>query len=95
MKVSLLKSIENSFCLQGVCPGLTHGQKFGITYVSPSHRAHEDDSRNQGDLTTAESHSMMVVPKQNSDYSLSETKNYHENLVKSSEGEPATDAPQK
>lgn len=63
--------------------------------MSPSHRAHEDDSRNQGDLTTAESHSMMVVPKQNFDYSLSETKNYHENLVKSSEGEPASDAPQK
>lgn len=63
--------------------------------MSPSHRAHEDDSRNQGELTTAESHSMMVVPTHSSDYSQSETKNYHENLVESSEGEPATDEPQK
>ena len=71
MKVSLLKSFENSLSVcRGVCPGLTHGQKLGISYVSPSHRAHEDDSRNQGELTTAESHSMTVVPSQSSDYSV-------------------------
>lgn len=38
---------------------------------------------------------MTVVPSQSSDYSQSLIKTYHENLVESSEGEPATDAPQK
>ena len=93
MKVSVLKSIKNLFCLQGVCPGLTHGQKFGISYISPSHRAHEDDSRDQGEQANAESHSIVVVQNQNTDDSPSEDKNYHERLVESSDGERARDPP--
>lgn len=93
MELSILKSIENLICLQGICPGLTHGQKFGISYISPGHRAHEDDSRNQGEQINAESHSIVIVQSQNSDYSPSENKNYHEKLVELHERKQTSDPP--
>ncbi|BBG92416.1 Glycosyl hydrolase family 47 protein [Prunus dulcis] len=80
--------------IKGVCPGLTHGQKFGISYVASSHRAREE-SRNQRKPTVAESHSLVVVPGQTSDYSPSENKNYHEKFSESSEGGSVSDTPQK
>ncbi|VVA33300.1 PREDICTED: ER [Prunus dulcis] len=80
--------------IKGVCPGLTHGQKFGISYVASSHRAQEE-SRNQRKPTVAESHSLVVVPGQTSDYSPSENKNYHEKFSESSERGSVSDTPQK
>ncbi|XP_004289466.1 PREDICTED: probable alpha-mannosidase I MNS4 [Fragaria vesca subsp. vesca] len=79
--------------IKGICPGLTHGQKFGISYISPGHRAHEDDSRNQGEQTNGESHSIVILQSQNSDYSPSENK-YHEKLVEPHERKQTSDPPQ-
>ncbi|ONI26473.1 hypothetical protein PRUPE_1G027300 [Prunus persica] len=80
--------------IKGVCPGLTHGQKFGISYVASSHRAQEE-SRNLRKPTVAESHSLVVVPGQTSEYSPSENKNYHEKFSESSVGGAVSDTPQK
>ncbi|KAI9195331.1 hypothetical protein LWI28_013903 [Acer negundo] len=53
---------------QGFCPGLTHGQKYGITYI-----ASEDVSTTQKESTAVQSHSVVVVSDQTSIYSPSES----------------------
>ncbi|KAK1592921.1 hypothetical protein Q3G72_032511 [Acer saccharum] len=44
---------------QGFCPGLTHGQKYGITYL-----ASEDASTTPKESTAVQSHSVVVVSDQ-------------------------------
>ncbi|KAK2647151.1 hypothetical protein Ddye_022346 [Dipteronia dyeriana] len=53
---------------QGFCPGLTHGQKYGITYL-----ASEDVSTTQKESTAVQSHSVVVVSDQLTIYSPSKS----------------------
>ncbi|XAR57326.1 hypothetical protein NMG60_11025415 [Bertholletia excelsa] len=57
--LSSQKSNSVSGLIKGVCPGLTHGQKFGISYVASS--THEDESSNEGETVTVQSHQVAVV----------------------------------
>lgn len=41
-------------CLQGVCPGLTHGQRFGISYVASTDTTHENQPTNQSSDSDSE-----------------------------------------
>lgn len=67
---SLLSSIL-SVTLQGFCPGLTHGQKFGISYVhSRSYfRPRDDETDQPKEPTTVKSHALLVLPDQSPDLS--------------------------
>lgn len=54
--------------IRGVCPGLTHGQKFGITYIGSTMA--DDESVNERE--TVQRHSTVVETKQNSGHSTSD-----------------------
>lgn len=64
----------DGFSLQGLCPGLTHGQKYGISYLDATRTAQEDHSTHQRE-NVADSHSLLVVSQQSADNSLSTNKN--------------------
>ncbi|MED6143743.1 Alpha-mannosidase I mns4 [Stylosanthes scabra] len=51
--------------IKGVCPGLTHGQKFGISYVYPTEEDHAYDTAKQKEQTHEESHSVVVLTEPN------------------------------
>ncbi|KAK1592833.1 hypothetical protein Q3G72_031139 [Acer saccharum] len=53
---------------QGFCPGLTHGQKYGISYL-----ASEDVSTTPKESTAVQSHSVVVVSDQPTIYSPSKS----------------------
>lgn len=86
-------SIPISGSIKGFCPGLTHGQKFGITYVTPA-----DTQKNVPTIerqeNVARSVSAMVVPDQNSDYTPPTNKQYHDNFQDLDERGPKSDLPQ-
>ena len=44
--------------IQGSCPGLTHGQKFGISYVEEKHETHEGLSLHHPE---SQRHSVIVI----------------------------------
>ncbi|KAG5554569.1 hypothetical protein RHGRI_012209 [Rhododendron griersonianum] len=53
------KSTSVSGLIKGVCPGLTHGQKFGISYVaSPTDN---DASSNESETAVVQNHPVVVV----------------------------------
>ncbi|KAE9619141.1 hypothetical protein Lal_00047903 [Lupinus albus] len=54
--------------IKGVCPGLNHGQKFGISYVHSADEHHDYEIIHQKESTTVQSHSVMVLPSQSSDH---------------------------
>ena len=63
--------------LQGFCPGLNHGQKFGLLYML-SNDEHRDPETNQPEEpTTVQSHSVMLLPVQSSDSSVPDSCNDH------------------
>ncbi|KAK9664648.1 hypothetical protein RND81_14G058300 [Saponaria officinalis] len=41
------KTSSGSALVKGVCPGLTHGQKFGISYVEPQYKTQDTSSTKQ------------------------------------------------
>lgn len=86
-------SIPISGSIKGFCPGLTHGQKFSITYLTPA-----DTRKNVPTIekqeNVAQSVSAMVVPDQNSDYTPPTNKQYHDNFQDSDERGPKSDLPQ-
>ncbi|KAL1340196.1 hypothetical protein AAHE18_U100100 [Arachis hypogaea] len=63
--------------IKGVCPGLTHGQKFGISYVYPTeeHNAHE--TAKPKEPTHEQSHSVVVLTEPNFDHALTDYSNDH------------------
>ncbi|KAK0607311.1 hypothetical protein LWI29_012998 [Acer saccharum] len=65
---SFLGSIPTTGLIKGFCPGLTHGQKYGITYL-----ASEDAPTTQKESTAVQSHSVVVVSDQTSIYSPSKS----------------------
>lgn len=47
---------------QGLCPGLTHGQKFGISYVaSTGTTTPEAESSSEKETTVVQSHSLVLL----------------------------------
>ncbi|KAJ6725934.1 ER DEGRADATION-ENHANCING ALPHA-MANNOSIDASE-LIKE PROTEIN 2, partial [Salix purpurea] len=71
---SFLKSTSTSGLMKGLCPGLTHGQKYGISYLDATSTVQEDHSTHQRE-NVADSHSLLVVSQQSADNSLSNNKN--------------------
>lgn len=70
---------------QGLCPGLTHGQKYGISYVDSVDMV-EEESKHQKDIAV-KSHSAVVVSNQAADTAaLSRTSDHAGNVCASSEG---------
>lgn len=67
--------------MQGVCPGLTHGQKFGIIYVGSTT---DDESVNERE--TVQRHSTVVVTNQNFRYSTSDEQNHDNSQESRQEG---------
>ncbi|KAK6914023.1 Glycoside hydrolase family 47 [Dillenia turbinata] len=58
------KSISTS---GGVCPGLTHGQKFGLSYLATTNTMHDDDPATQKEASVSQSHSVVVISKPNAE----------------------------
>ncbi|CAL5413428.1 unnamed protein product [Camellia sinensis] len=75
------KSTFASGLIKGVCPGLSHGQKFGISYVaSPTFK---DESSNERE-TTVQNHPVVVVASPPPEYSPADVQNDHDNAEESS-----------
>ncbi|KEH42783.1 putative glycoside hydrolase family 47 [Medicago truncatula] len=63
--------------IKGFCPGLNHGQKFGLSYLL-SNDEHRDYETNQPEeSTTVQSHSVMLLPAQSSDSSVPDSVSDH------------------
>ncbi|KAF4347942.1 hypothetical protein G4B88_014949 [Cannabis sativa] len=70
----------------GICPGLTHGQKFGISYVMSADIQHTKPTNNRDrEPTVSQSHSVNI-PGENSNYLQSVNKQNHENVETLDEG---------
>ncbi|CAK7327170.1 unnamed protein product [Dovyalis caffra] len=81
---SFLESTTTSGLMKGVCPGLTHAQKYGISYLDATDTAWEDHSTSQRE-NEAESHRLLVVSHRSADNSVSNDKNSdHGNTVQES-----------
>ncbi|KAF8030504.1 hypothetical protein BT93_E2825 [Corymbia citriodora subsp. variegata] len=72
--------------IKGVCPGLTHGQKCGISYMNPTY-THDDNSdykdRDQGEHSVEESHSIVINANQYDGKEQSEDSEYNEDIRES------------
>ncbi|XP_024022968.1 alpha-mannosidase I MNS4 [Morus notabilis] len=90
---SFSDSIPISGFIKGYCPGLYHGQKFGITYVT-SADTQKNVPTNEREQTVARSLSSIVVPDQNSDYLLSRNQKYHDSFQDLDERGPKSGLPQ-
>ncbi|KAK4586232.1 hypothetical protein RGQ29_023427 [Quercus rubra] len=77
---TFFESTLTSGLVKGFCPGLSHGQKFGITYLEPVDTTNQYESAKKREPNILQSHSMVVVPNQGSDYSHSNNDNDHDNL---------------
>lgn len=62
--------------LQGFCPGLDHGQKFGISYVHSADEQHDYKTIQQKE-SIVQSHSVVVLPAHSSDHLLPDSSNDH------------------
>lgn len=76
---------------QGFCPGLTHGQKFGISYVM-SADTQPNKPTIEREPTVSQSHSASV-PDKNSDLQPV-NKKYHDDFQESDGGESKSESPQ-
>ncbi|KAK4355844.1 hypothetical protein RND71_024815 [Anisodus tanguticus] len=65
--------------LMGLCPGLTHGQRFGISFMAPVDPSSEDEQSSQRETTEIQSHSVVLISNPNPEVSLSGSHNDHEN----------------
>ncbi|KAG6727127.1 hypothetical protein I3842_02G115500 [Carya illinoinensis] len=80
---STFESTPTAGLIKGFCPGLSHGQKFGISYITSVDMAYQHEHASDGKPTTLQSRSVAVVQNQSSDDSLPE--NDCDNLHESSE----------
>ncbi|KAL4285021.1 hypothetical protein GQ457_16G029450 [Hibiscus cannabinus] len=85
---SSFESSPVSGLIKGLCPGLTHAQKYGISYLASVDKPSEDDSAKQKD-TVVQSHAIVVVSNQSANQSLSGNSN-NDNVKESSERETET-----
>ncbi|KAK4258077.1 hypothetical protein QN277_007577 [Acacia crassicarpa] len=56
------ESTSLSGLIKGFCPGLTHGQKYGISYVDPPDLPRDDQTVQQKEPTAVQSHAVLVIP---------------------------------
>ncbi|XP_027365107.1 alpha-mannosidase I MNS4 [Abrus precatorius] len=65
--------------IKGFCPGLNHGQKFGILYAhsTDEHNDYETIQVQRKESTTLQSHSVLVLPDQSSDQLLRDYSSDH------------------
>ena len=82
-------NVDHVITLQGLSPGLTHGQKFGISYVNPPDRLRDDQTIHQKEQTVAQSHAGLVIPRQ-SDDQLPPDRNSDQNDNKIHESDAST-----
>lgn len=75
--------------LQGQCPGLSHGQRYGITYVASLDTAPQDVSTGEREPTVVKNHYTVEVSEQNDDASLSKTNN--DDIERTQEAQKDTD----
>ncbi|PSS33816.1 Alpha-mannosidase [Actinidia chinensis var. chinensis] len=86
------KFTSASGLIKGVCPGLTHGQKFGISYVaSPTH---EDGSSDERETTMVQNHPVEVVASPPPQHSQADVQKDDENAEKPSEGRSESHSPE-
>ncbi|OVA13843.1 Glycoside hydrolase [Macleaya cordata] len=55
------ESGSKSGLIKGLCPGLTHGQKFGISYQAETVITHEAPPTNHQEVSLVKSHSVVVI----------------------------------
>lgn len=77
------------FISQGLCPGLTHGQKYGISNLASVDIPHEENSAKQKG-SEVQSHAVVIVSDQSVNQSLSVNSN-DSNIKESTEREPEND----
>lgn len=77
--------------LQGLCPGLTHGQKYGITYLPLIDTAPEDVSPTQREPTVVQSHSVVVLSDQEAHFIQSKPNSDHYDAQEVSQGGSESD----
>ncbi|MCD7463875.1 Alpha-mannosidase I mns4 [Datura stramonium] len=65
--------------LKGLCPGLTHGQRFGISFMAPVDSSSEDKYSSQRETTEVRSHSVVLVSDPDPVVPLSGPHNDHGN----------------
>ncbi|KAI3877938.1 hypothetical protein MKX03_005733 [Papaver bracteatum] len=58
---------SKSGLIKGLCPGLTHGQKLGISYLAETDATHKADQTNQQEVTLVQSNSVMVISNSKSE----------------------------
>lgn len=63
--------------IKGFCPGLNHGQKFGLSYLLSNDEHRDYETIQPEESTTVQSHSVMLLPAQSSDSSVPDSGNDH------------------
>ncbi|CAN4099574.1 unnamed protein product [Withania somnifera] len=64
--------------LKGLCPGLTYGQRFGISFKTPVDPSSEDEYSSQRETTEGQSHSVVLISNPDPEISLSGPRNDHD-----------------
>lgn len=67
----------SSGLIKGICPGLNHGQKFGLSYLLSNDEHRDYETKQPEESTTVQSHSVMLLPAQSSDSSVPDSGNDH------------------
>lgn len=73
--------------LQGVCPGLSHGQKFGISY------AEEKNEASKGKYTDhpqSQSHSVIIISNPAATHHINTDESDSSNIIQGNKEEPGT-----
>ncbi|WCJ23917.1 Alpha-mannosidase I MNS4 [Euphorbia peplus] len=73
------ESTSTSGVMKGICSGLTHGQKYGISYLQLTEKTKEDDRTHQKE-NSVQTHTVIVVSDQSADESSSSNKNHGDKI---------------
>ncbi|KAK9289026.1 hypothetical protein L1049_017497 [Liquidambar formosana] len=92
---ALKESTSVTGMIKGLCPGLTHGQKFGISYLGSTDTSQNDESPSQRENPVVQSSSVVVVSNPNAEPLPSEDKNDNESVQESTERGSKSEPPQK
>lgn len=76
--MNCLSNMLGFFYLQGFCPGLTHGQRYGISYVTMDDRV-EDESTSTKHVPVVENYPVVVVTNHSSDVEIDPDKRHEPN----------------
>jgi mannosidase alpha-like ER degradation enhancer 2 len=73
--------------IKGFCPGLNHGQKFGLLYMHSNDEHRDHETVQPEEPTLVQSHSVVLLPAQNSDHSVPDSGNDHNDSHTSGESD--------